>query len=1050
MNSLYRSPLRVYLILGALGLWGILSGLGLSISLFPMSSQSTVAVNINYGSYSSSQFYESIGQNLEGTLKAIKVGGVSVVQERAFYEEKQVQYRLKFNWGVNPDEALRAVENRVNSVMASYEEAIRKSVEVYSSRQNQGFFAASFYSPMRSLDEIHQILNPMVTAFSGSIQDAERVGVYNPNQKEITIRILPERLAQMHLSTMQVDRSLRDAIFSLNGGSLKMGEKEYEVSLPKRVSSPEQLENVRVSPVGQEPVLLKDVAQVSVAPTIEASQRFKTSGVESLILFASPKEGGNIKRMSDEISANLAKLQIPADIQFKVLVNPSEFIDKSIRGVLSEVGLAALLAVLVLFAFIGNIRNVITAAIEIPLSLVMAFILMRFAGMNLNLISLGGLALSAGMNVDASVVVLENIFRHFEGEPKNLSYEEKFKIVSEAVAEVRLPIVASTIASLVVFLPLVFTKGLTNALLGDLAKAVIFSHGLSAVVALFLVPTIRLHILSKGEVKHSVSPLERYLEGIENFYQKSLKKFLGSTKAQIGLVSFIVIALPMMVFLLIPKLKREIIGKPESDWLIAGVSSPLITNAKQMEAEIEDLEFEIQKKFGQEIAYTFTEIQGASNGYTMLRLKNREKVEEMQSKYEEAFKNTPTKFYWVEHWNPSELRIPEPPEYRIELTGGTAKARQLVGQDLSSILREERVFDTVSTEPSVHTEQAIVVEPNLNLGAEADVLNRYDLAHFLRVATVGAYVDRVFSNGQELSIYLRMPVERAASTENLASIPVGFDGRLIPLGALARFAMKEKAPREYRENQRSLVQIDGKLKKDEKIFTKERVKQAHQLVEDYRKKMDKTFSSEQPKDRPTIVEVAPDVELREALDQLTGAIALSILLIFLVMVIQLGDVVHSLLVLVSIPLGFLGVISSLYLFHSSLSLNSGLGTILLNGIAVANSIILVDFIRRLHESGLTAMEATVQASRARLRPILMTSLTTGLGMMPVAMGMGEGGKTLQPLGIAVCGGLWVSTLLTLYLVPCLQYLYLKRKHHDDLPIKYFPSTVKKLHPEAHA
>jgi multidrug efflux pump subunit AcrB len=197
---------------------------------------------------------------------------------------------------------------------------------------------------------------------------------------------------------------------------------------------------------------------------------------------------------------------------------------------------------------------------------------------------------------------------------------------------------------------------------------------------------------------------------------------------------------------------------------------------------------------------------------------------------------------------------------------------------------------------------------------------------------------------------------------------------------------------------------------------------AHDAVQEYKAKM-----KEKTPDQPTLIEVQPDLELQESLDQLKTAIAISILLVFLVMVLQLGDVVHSLLVLVAIPLGFIGVVSSLFIFQSSLSLNSGLGTILLNGIAVANSIILVDFIKKLHDQGRDAKRATLEASLARVRPILMTSLTTVLGMLPIALGFGEGGKILQPLGIAVCGGLWISTLLTLYIVPALQYMYLSRK-----------------------
>ncbi len=185
-------------------------------------------------------------------------------------------------------------------------------------------------------------------------------------------------------------------------------------------------------------------------------------------------------------------------------------------------------------------------------------------------------------------------------------------------------------------------------------------------------------------------------------------------------------------------------------------------------------------------------------------------------------------------------------------------------------------------------------------------------------------------------------------------------------------------------------------------------------------------------------------ELQEALHQLEWAVAISIFLIFITMVVQLGDLIQSLLVLVAIPLGFIGVIVSLWVFKSSLSLNSGLGTILLNGIAVANSIILVDFIQKMFQSGQTALEATLNASTTRLKPILMTSLCTVLGMLPIAVGMGEGGKILQPLGIAVCGGLWVSMLLTIFFVPALQYQYLRSRENKANLRKSRPSFTAEV------
>jgi hydrophobic/amphiphilic exporter-1 (mainly G- bacteria), HAE1 family len=1030
MISLFTRPLRVYITLGALALWGILSGLQLPISLFPTSSQTTVVVDIPVGYLSATQFFEAYGKDLESSLQGVKVDQFTVKNLLAEYRNQAARYRLVFEWGADPEKAMTEVSNRVNTRFANASEAVRRGISVNSWRENSGFFAVSFYSPLRSLDELYKILEPMMTPIKGQVQDANEFGLFNPNRKEITITLLPEKLAQYEITTPAVQQAIQASTVGLNGGNLKLGDKEYLIDLPKSIDGLEALSRVRVSQRGKTPIFLKDIAKISSGISKESRQKFKTSGVESLILFATPKEGGNVKNMSDQILQQMKILekQWPSDVEFKVLVNPSEFINKSVMSVVKEVFLAAFLAVIVLFVFIGSFKNVITAAIEIPLSLLLAFILMRLTGMNLNMISLGGLALSAGMNVDASVVVLENIVRHFEhhkaGGQNQLSYMEKAQVILGAVNEVKLPIIASTIASLVVFFPLIFTAGLTHSLLGDLAKAVIFSHGCSAVVALILVPTIRLQLLSTGAHLEVHSPFESSLKKVEAFYRKTLEKFLDSRKLQNIVFAGVVIVLALLITLVLPRLKKEVIGKPESDWLMVGVNSPIFSSAKQVESELDVLEQDLNENFGPEFLYTFTQIQGSNNGFIMLRLKDKKKVEELVQKAEDRYKNTPTKFYWVEAWNPSELEIPDPPAFRVEITGGDPKRRLQTAQNLQLLLLEKGIFDKCYVTPTSETEKQITLRQFTQSGSESEVLSKSDIAHYLRVVTEGVYVDRIFQLQQELPIYLRLAQDSVTSLEHVKALPIGFEGRLIPLGALADLTMEEKPPRLYQENQTPMIVVTARMNKSQLDQTEDRKLKAHEVLQEFKSKMDQQIAGQ-----PSVIEVQPDKDLQESLTQLKWAVAISILLVFLVMVLQLGDVTHSLLVLVAIPLGFIGVILSLFIFRSSLSLNSGLGTILLNGIAVANSIILVDFIKKLFDEGRDAKTATLEAALARVRPILMTSLTTVLGMLPIALGFGEGGKILQPLGIAVCGGLWISTLLTLFIVPALQYLYLSRKEH---------------------
>lgn len=1036
MEALYSKPLRVYLILGALALWGLFSGTSLPISLFPVSSQPRIAVQMSYGSYSPQQFNDSIGRFLEPRLQGLRVNSVAVRKLEATYSDKRVEYLLEFGWGADPDEARKTVQAETSAALAGREESIVRSLEVYSSRSSRGFFAVSFYSPLRSLDELYDTLKPLITPISSKVPDAEQVNLWNPSSKEIAIRISPEQLAIHQLSTAQLEAAIRKAITALNGGTIRIGEKDLQITLPKEAVSVETLGTIRVSPLSQSPVLLKDVAKLSVVVSKDSTQRFRTSGVESLILFAPPKEGGNIKRMSDDImrELQLAQKQWPEDVQFKILVNPSDFINESIMGVLREVGLAAFIAVFVLFMFIGSFRNVATAAIEIPLSLIMAFILMKLTGMNLNLISLGGLALSAGMNVDASVVVLENIMRHFENQKRNLTFEERVQVLIGAVNEVKIPIIASTLASLVVFAPLVFTNGLTNALLGDLAKAVIFSHGLSAIVALVLVPTIRLQLMKGGEMAHSRSPIEGLLSRMERFYTSSLSAFLRSTRAQLWTVVAIMILLPALVIVIVPRLKKEVIGRPETDWLIVGISSPLFNNIRQMESEMTTLETDLMKNFGDDIRYTFTQIMGPSTGMVMMRLQSRHKVEELSAKAENIFKNTPTLFYFVERWNPSELRIPDPADFEVELLGGSPEKRQEMAEDIMARFLDQGIFDKHSNEPSISREKSINVVPNKQYSSATEVLSRNDFSHYLRTALDGLYIDDLSSGVKMLPIYLRFPDSSLSKLEQLKGLPYGFEGKLIPLGALANFTISPKPPQDFRVNQNSLVRISSRMNRANEGQKDEHLGRAHAVVKTYRDKVSQQKNGPAA-EQPSITLPIPDRELREALDQLKWAVLISTILIFLTMVLQLGDIVQAGLVMLAIPLGLIGVVCSLYLFGSNLSLNSGLGTILLNGIAVANSIILVDFIQKLYNQGRPALHATIEASTARLRPILMTSLTTVLGMFPVALGMGEGGKILQPLGIAVCGGLWVSTLMTLYIVPALQYQWLaSRERKTQRPV----------------
>ena len=1055
MNRLYASPLRVYLLLGALAFWGIFSGFKLPSSLFPNSSKPRIIVTVRYGGSTYEEFLNVYGRALEEQMRSISTNEVAVETLRSRYGRSDVRYELEFKWGAQSRQALKETQLVVNSFASRMPVEVRDSIWVSARGENTGFLAISFYSPQRSLDDVYNIIEPILTPQFSKVQDSDAISLWNPAGKEVRVELNPDRMATLQLFPKDIERSISRSLSEYGSGTMTVGIRQIQIQMPRPVRSIEDFNRIVVPTPSGKIVHLSDVAKVSLGPKGSQTQLFKTSGAASLILFAVPRPGGNVKSMSEDIIkiVETSMASVPKDIQHKVLVDPSEFIRSAVNNVFHEVAIGAFLAVVILFFFIGSFKNTVTAAIEIPLSMVLAFILMRMSGMNLNLISLGGLALSAGMNVDASVVVMENIFRHFEENKEKLDFAGKLRVITQAVKEVQFAVMASTVSSLVVFLPLVFTSGLSYAILGDLAKTVVFSHGFSAFVALILVPTVRLHLMSRAAPEsHVVSPIEPQIRGMENWYARSLDRFIRSPYKTLAYTSLAAV-LALLVAFVLPSLPREIIGKPDSDWMILNINTSGNTLTRQMEGMAEEVEAHVLREYGPKIKYTFTEIDDPNSGNVMFRLKNKKDMKDLWKALEKKYVDEPLVRYHVEPWNPAELPIPDPPQLKISIRGGTIEQRTHGTDALLLSLLESHALPRFYTDPYVKHADAINLKVNAeqwaSLRAQGSSAEPADLADMARIATSGRKIGVIGLANQSTDILLWYPEGLLKTPEDLESFPVGVQGRLLPFKALASVRVEEAPPTLYREDGKELSLVmgrqdessDGKGKKD---F----LPAVQKIVNDWTKEMN---AQSQTTGQPGPLAIFEDAEkdLNDALWQLGIALGLSIILIFLTLVIQFGDVVNAALVLVAVPLGFIGVLISLFVFRSTLSLNSVLGIILLNGIAVANSIILVDFLKRLVDSGMEPGEAAIEAGRKRLRPILITSLTTILGMLPIALGSGEGGKILQPLGIAVSGGLWVSMTLTLFVVPALQVSYLRwsqrrRKNAQTPPMKLKHALITAL------
>ncbi len=1040
MKELYQSPLRVFIIVTVLCAAGLLAAFNLPISLFPNSSKPTISVSISYGTLNAQEFISLYGQRLENALNAVSTPNLEVEKLSADYARSRVNYRAEFAWGADPKESLREIQSVVNSFTSGFPREIRDSARVNFWSNSSGFVAISFFSPERNLDDLYKLLEPAIVPALSQVQDADGASLWNPSQKELLIELRPEVMAVMGLYPRDIELTLDRGLEGYQGGSLQHGSKVHQIQMPRQLEDLRDIENLLVTTPSGTLVHLSEVAHIDLAEATESNQIFKTNSAKSLILFANPRSGANVKNMAEEITLLVEKAmaKLPKDIEYRLIVDPSEFIRASIQNVIKEVLLAATIASFILFLFIGSLRNTLTAAIEIPLAMVMAFIMMWVFEMNLNLISLGGLALAAGMNVDAAVVVMENIFRYFKDHEGKLDKETRKELVSKAVAEVRLPIIASTLSTLVVFTPLVFTKDLTNAILGDLAKAVIFSHGFSLLIALFVVPTVRLFLMNseRKAFQIPVSPIEDKLVFLEVWYEKTLRKLINWRKRKktiLSLLGLVLIGLSLFAF---NKLNRELIGKPDTDWLIVSINTQSNTLVAQMETVAGEAEQVLMDHFEDEIQYTFNQIQRPNNATLMLRLKDKRKMETILAQLEEVFQNTPDVFYWVGPWNPAELPIPDPPDLRLVVRGGSAADRQTLGEDLLRLLRDDEALSRFSSTPGLARNEQIEIIPHRDrwsdlaqLGARFQV---YDFLDLFRVATEGKFYRTLPFQDQEFNVKLAFPPNYMQDLEHLKGFPIRVGERIIPLKALAEIDFKAEAPAIYKENGSEMILIEGRQNRNERTGLNRKITKIHQDIRNYLNSNE--YAELGLTTKPLVIFEDAQVELNQALKQALLALGISLFLIFLTLLFQFMNLTHTLIILSAVPFAVIGGTLSLYIFSSPLSLNSALGIILLNGIAVNNSIMLVDFIKRLSEQGYLNTEAIVLASRSRLRPILITSLTTILGMLPMALGTGEGGKILQPLGIAVSGGLWFSMSFTLFIVPLLESKFLKSKPTPTKPI----------------
>lgn len=998
-----KNPVGTILIILTVVVLGFFSIPRIPVSFWPEFVAPTLIVMVPYPGIGPEEIEDQIAKPLEENLSTID--GMDEIETTCM--EGMCQVIVRFEWGIDFDQAKLNVQEQTNRARSQFPREILEPRIL----QVQDFIPPGieigFTSDKKDLSEIRDFVESKIKNRFLRLPNVATVQIGGGLEKYVAIWIDKDRLAAYGLSLAQINNALTADNINISAGKLTTPWKNNFIRLQGKYQELSEIENVIVALKGGTPVYLKDVGRVSFEDK-DPESITRLNGKEIVSVSIREKSGGNTVAMVKEVKAELESIIpiLPDDIQMSIIRDQAEFIQLSLNNVIKNATIGAILAAFIILLFLGNIRNTLVIVLSIPVSVIGTFILINAFDLSINTISLGGLALGVGMIVDASIVVLENIFRHL----RENSAQNRLTAVVEATREVGLAVTSSTLTSIVVFLPLAFLTGLFAVLLGELALTVVFSLTLSVIVALTIVPLLsyklmRTELRVKGWAVIALT-WQNLFQRLIFFYRKVIRWCL---QHRIFTVTLAILILILSVVFILPLLEVELLPA-----INQGEFRLELTLPEGTRLEITDeLARKIENKLASrpDLAQIYSQVgvfsargELKSNFATLTIDLKPEKISETTAVMEELrqeFSHLPGTKVVIRQTDVTEGMRREPINVRI--FGDDLVVLEEIGQRLiPDIEKIEGVVNLNSTLQEGLSEFRIHIDRTRanDLG-----LNFRQVAQSVRSAVLGNSDTRLSTHGKEYDIIVKLDHNQLQNLNDLLDLPLlNNRGAVIPLRAVADISIEKSLSEIKRLNQQRMLEIKadvaGRSQREVTAEVKNAVGQIN-LPPDY-------YLGFGGQSRA----------ISESFRSLLMALVIAIFLVYVVMGAQFNSFIHPFTIAFTIPLAVIGVLLGLLIFGASLSMNALLGMILLVGIVVNNGIILIDYINQLRTRGMQKNEAIIEAGATRLRPIFITSLTTIFGMLPIALGLGKGGEALQPLGAVVAGGLATSSFMTLLVIPC--------------------------------
>ena len=993
---------------------GLISLSRLAIDQLPDVVRPSVSVSTIYEGAAPEIVERVVTDPLEKTLATID----GVTEVRSSSSEESSVVTVDFDWGTNVDLAAIDVREKVNDALRLLPEEIEppRVIKYDPSSQPIMYLNLTARGKLSSLELRHYADSTLLYQLQ-RIPGVASIDIWGGKEREIQVMLDRSRLEATGISMGRVLESVRKANITKVGGHLESGRTDYVVRPLGEFSSLQEIEALRLTPNDAMPVYVKDVAKVQdgIKEELTSTRVNRTSG---LVLAVRRQSGSNTVKVSDLVQAELPHIRerLPQGMELHLMFDRAKFIRLSIANVESSALFGGCIAIIVLLFFLRSLRPTIVIALAIPLAVVATFILMYQSNISLNWMTLSGLALGIGMLVDNSVVVLENIFRH-----RQQGVERKRAAVVGS-QEVGMAIAASTLTTLVVFLPLIFVQGMMGIIFQELALTVAFSLVASLLIALTLVPMLSSKWLSQlsphatGQgLRYRLATLwERSLAAIEDGY----RGLLGLVMRHRALVMLGCLAVLGLSLPLYNQLGSELLPSVDEGMMYIRVEMPVGTRLDATDRVVADIERtvhatapEVQAMFAR-TGLSWQGGGGTHTGFVWVRLKD---LSQRQQSLAEVIGVLQRK---LSNYPGAKVRIVERPSDVARLLGSGRTERvevDVFGFDL----HRNRELAQVFAKEIKGLEGISYVRLNIDDSrpeiqilidrqkADAVGVSIDTILQSVETSMAGTVASKYREGRDEYDIRVRLQETDRSEIADLERIFVMTPGgQKVPLRSLTVAKPGTGPVVIERRGQERAVTVQAGMNGSRDFGSiaadVERLLATVNIPEGFQAKLGGERAEQQQSNQNMLLTVV-----------------LAILLVYMIMAALFESLLHPFVILFAIPFAVIGGILMLWLTGTNVSISVHIGAIMLVGIAVNNGIVMVDYTNQLRRSGLDVLTASQQGAVTRLRPVLITTLTTTLALIPMAVGAGEGGEVWAPLGRVVVGGLMVSMLFTLFFIPSL-------------------------------